>query len=106
MGMLRMLVSRVRNNVAIVASATGPDSRSDDEPMLIHCEEERQRRRPRSAATLRAGGGCRAISSSLVVVMNEHQLLLAPRPCPASPTRDSRVISDSGHLVHASFQSL
>src|SRR5262245_53702317 len=91
------LVSRVRNNVAIVASATAPDSRSDDEPMLIHCEEERQRRWCRSAATLRAGGGCQAISSSLVVVMNEHQLLLAPGPCPATPTGDSHVISDSGH---------
>jgi hypothetical protein len=41
--------------------------------------------------------GLRAISSSLVVVMNEHQLLLAPRPRLASPTGDSYAISDSGH---------
>ena len=41
--------------------------------------------------------GLRAISSSLVVVMNEHQLLLAPRSRHASPIGDSHAISDSGH---------
>ena len=47
-----------RSGVARFRSATVPDWGSDDEPMLIHCEEERRQRRRRSARTRRAEGSC------------------------------------------------
>ena len=90
-------MSRVRNIVAIVASATAPDSRSDEGAMLIHCDRGATTKTGPFRRNPKGRWGLRAISSSLVVVMNEHQLLLAPRSRHASPIGDSHAISDSGH---------
>src|ERR1700746_1941693 len=94
---MRPLVSGVRNSVAIVASAMALDSRSDEGAMLIHCDRGATTKTGPFRRNPSGRWGLRAISSSLVVLMNEHQLLLAPRPRRASPTGDSHVISDSGH---------
>ena len=90
-------MSRVRNNVAIVASAMAQDSRSDEGAMLIHCDRVATTKTGPFRRNPSGRWGLRAISSSLVVVMNKHQLLLAPRPRLASPIGDSHAISDSGH---------
>ena len=65
--------------------------------MLIHCDRGATTKTGPFRRNPSGRWGLRAISSSLGVVMNEHQLLLAPRPRLASPTGDSHVISDSGH---------
>jgi hypothetical protein len=78
------LVARIIHIGTSVRSATAQDSRSEDEAMLIHCENERRRRPGRSARTQRAGGGCgryRRCDSS----MKEHRLLIAPRSRHTSP---------------------
>src|SRR5437879_9439338 len=54
--------------------------------------EERRRRRGHSAATLRADGGCGRSRRRDSSAMNEHRLLIAPRPRLASPIGDGKAI--------------
>ncbi len=79
-------VSRLRNTIMFVASATVKSSRSNDDAMSVYItEEERQRNRCRPAATLRADGDCgqslRHSSSSMPLTSpSPRSLTLPPKP--------------------------
>ena len=72
-------MSRFRNKVTFVASATAGSSRSTDDAMPGRIGEEvRQRNHRRPAATLRADGGGGRSPRRSSSPMSEHRLLLAP----------------------------
>src|SRR5947199_3207775 len=95
---LRYLVLRLINSFTIVASATAPDSRSDEGAMLIHCNRGATTKTGPFRCNPEGRWGLRAISSSRFVAINEHRLLIAPRRRLASPIgalhKKSRAVID------------
>src|SRR5437667_10837162 len=63
---LGILVSRLLNSYTIVASATAPDSRSDEGAMLLHCDRGAATKTGPFRRNPKGRCGVRAIASALV----------------------------------------
>src|SRR5436309_8371179 len=92
---LGILVSRLINSFTIVASATAPDSRSDEGAMLIHCDRGATTQTGPFRPTLRADGGCGRSRRRDSSAMKEHRPPHRSSTSPASPIGDGKAIYET-----------
>src|SRR5213594_2172500 len=84
---LGILVSRLLNSYTVVASATAPDSRSDEGAMLFHCDRGATTKTGPFRPTRRADGGCGRSRRRDSSAMKEH---LPPHRSSTSPRKHHR----------------